>query len=384
MRDFHYHNPTNLVFGRGKIRSLDDYVPIDARVLIMAGGGSIKRNGIYDQVRQALGTRFVVEHWGIEPNPDLSSILPAKEIVTQHGCDFLLAVGGGSVVDATKFLAGICRSPEDPVTLLTRGCRFTSALPLGVVLTVPGTGSESNPHGAISYRAKRQKQLFSSPHCQPRFSILDPETTFSLPVTQIANGVVDTFVHVVEQYLTYPNGGAVSDRLAEALLLSLRELGPKVLSHPDDYDVRADLMWSSTLALNGLIGLGVPQDWTTHHIGHEITALFGLDHARTLAAILPAVLLTRQQQKAVKLLQYGARIFDITEGTDEYRILETIERTRRFFESLGLATRLSSYALTETCIAPIVANLKAARRIRLGERLDITLDDVASILKLAL
>jgi len=381
MREFTFQNPTRIIFGKGQIQSLRDQIPADARILMLAGGGSIKTNGVYQQVREALSERTWVEHWGIEPNPDVTGILPALELVRSERVNFLLAVGGGSVVDAAKFLAGIAVTAGEPLALLARGGRFTGALPLGVVLTAPGTGSESNSTGAISNRATSQKQIFSSPHCFPQFAILDPECTYTLPAKHVANGVVDAYTHVLEQYLTYPTGGMLSDRIAEGILVTLRECGPLALLEPDNFVIRANLMWSATLALNGLIGLGVPQDWTTHHIGHELTALFGIDHARSLAAVMPSVMKARRQQKAEKILQYGARVFGIQEGDLDHRIDSTIQQTRKFFESLGLQTRLGAYGISEADIPRIIANLKGARRVRLGERLDVTLEQVAGILK---
>jgi NADP-dependent alcohol dehydrogenase len=304
--------------------------------------------------------------------------------VRENNVDFLLAVGGGSVIDAAKAVAGLARSEGDAWSVLSKGARFGAALPLGVVLTMPGTGTESNAAAAISRRESKQKLVFINPLCFPRFAVLDPETTLSLPPRQIANGVVDAYVHVMEQYLTYPSGSTVADRLAEGLLLTLRELGPVALARPDDYDVRANLMWCSTLALNGLIGAGVPQDWTTHHIGHELTALFGIDHARTLAVVLPAVLTARREQKAEKLLQYGARVLGIDAGSNEERIERTIAETAAFFERMTLPTKLSAYQVDAAAIPQIIANLKASRRLRMGERLDITLEHAAKMLELAL
>jgi NADP-dependent alcohol dehydrogenase len=384
MRDFVFHNPTRILFGKGQIENLASEVPADARVLLLAGAGSIRQNGVLAQVQAALGSRIVGEVWDIEPNPDFTSVERAVAQARSTAADFLLAVGGGSVVDAAKAVAGLVRSEGDAWTVLSRGARFTSALPLGVVLTLPGTGTESNAAAAISRRATSQKIIFVNPVCFPRFAVLDPQTTFSLAPRQIANGVVDAYVHVVEQYLTYPSGATLSDRLAEALLLTLREQGPLALSRPDDYDVRANVMWSCTLALNGLIGCGVPQDWTTHHIGHELTALFGIDHARTLAVMLPSVLSIRREQKAEKLLQYGSRVLGIDSGSSEDRLERTIAGTAAFFESLGVPTKLSAYQLDAEVIPKVIANLKASRRLRMGERLDVTLDHAAKMLELSL
>ena len=255
---------------------------------------------------------------------------------------------------------------------------------MGVVLTLPATGSESNPTAVISRRAKGQKLHFATPLCQPLFAILDPETTYSLPTRQVANGIVDTFVHVMEQYLTYPAGGIVQDRLAEGLLQTLVEQGPLALSRPHDYDVRATIMWTSTLALNGLIGQGVPQDWSTHMIGHQLTALCGIDHARTLAAILPAVMDYKREQKREKILQYGARVFGIVSGDESTRITQAIEKTRQFFESVGTPAHLTAYGFDASQIPQIITGLKRDGLNKLGERENITPEDAGKILALAL
>lgn len=384
MREFTFHNPTRILFGRGQIANIKNEVPADARVLLLAGGGSIRQNGVLAQVEAALGERIVGSVWDIEPNPDFTSVERALGELKKCGASFLLAVGGGSVIDAAKAVAGLAGSEGDAWTTLTRGGRFASALPLGVVLTLPGTGTEANAAAAISRRETSQKVIFINQHCFPRFAVLDPETTLSLSPRQVANGVVDAFVHVLEQYLTYPVGAALTDRLAEALLLTLREQGPLALTQPNDYDVRANVMWASSLALNGLVGAGVPQDWTTHHIGHELTALFGIDHARTLAVMLPSVLTLRREQKSDKLLQYGARVFGISEGSNDERIDKTIAATVAFFEELSVPTKLSAYQLDAEAIPKVVSNLKASRRLRMGERLDITLEQATKMLEHAL
>ena len=384
MRNFNFQNPTRILFGRGQIENIAEQIPADARILIVAGGGSIRSNGVLDQVKTALEGRTVHEFWGIEPNPDVSVLLPALDVVRSESIDFLLAVGGGSVIDGAKFIAAAACAEGDPWAILAKGARVTSALPLGVVLTLPATGSESNGAAAISNRETGQKLVFVSPHCFPRFAVLDPETTFSLPPRQVANGIADAFVHVLEQYLTYPAGGALPDRLAEALLLTLTEQAPLALREPSNYEVRANLMWAANLALNGLIGQGVPQDWTTHHIGHELTALFGLDHARSLAVVLPAVLEARRSQKADKIRQFGERVFGVHAASEAEAIDATIAHTVAFFESLGIPTRLSAHGISEEAIPQIVAKLKANRRLRMGERLDITPDAAGKILTLAL
>jgi NADP-dependent alcohol dehydrogenase len=384
MRDFTFQNPTRILFGKGQIAASGREIPSTARVLMLAGSGSIRSNGVYEQVKAALGERLVGELWGIEPNPDVTHVIEGVTKARETNADFLLAVGGGSVADATKAVAGLARSEGDAWAILAKGGRFSDALPLGVVMTAPGTGSEANGAAAISNRVTKQKVVFVNALCFPRFAVLDPETTYSLSPRQVSNGVVDAFVHVLEQYLTFPAGGVLSDRLAEAVLLTLLEQGPLALSRPNDYAVRANVTWAASLALSGLIGLGVPQDWTTHHIGHELTALFGIDHARSLAALLPSVLHVRRQQKAEKLVQYGARVLGIVDGSPESRSERAIVKTAAFFESLDVPTQLAAYDLGSDPIPKVIANLKASRRVRMGEKLDVTLDDAAKILELAL
>ncbi|MBP8265735.1 MAG: iron-containing alcohol dehydrogenase, partial [Zoogloea sp.] len=346
MLNFDYYNPTQIVFGKGSVARLSQLVPADARVLVLYGGGSAERNGTLAEVEEALGERTVQRFGGIEPNPSYETLMEAVALIRREKLDFLLAVGGGSVIDGTKFVAAAVDYPRDPWHILeTFGTEIASALPFGAVLTLPATGSEMNNGSVISRKSIQAKLPFSSPHTFPRFSVLDPVKTFTLPPRQIANGVVDAFVHVIEQYLTYPVNAPVQDRYAEGLLQTLIEVGPQALALPEDYDVRANLMWAATQALNGLIGAGVPQDWATHMIGHEITAMFGLDHAQTLAVVLPAMLDLRREAKRDKLLQYAARVWNIDTGSDDARIDAAIARTRAFFESLGVKTRLSDYGI---------------------------------------
>ena len=374
MLNFDYYNPTQIVFGKGSVARLSQLVPADARVLVLYGGGSAERNGTLAEVEEALGERTVQRFGGIEPNPSYETLMEAVALIRREKLDFLLAVGGGSVIDGTKFVAAAVDYPRDPWHILeTFGTEIASALPFGAVLTLPATGSEMNNGSVISRKSIQAKLPFSSPHTFPRFSVLDPVKTFTLPPRQIANGVVDAFVHVVEQYLTYPVNAPVQDRYAEGLLQTLIEVGPQALAVPEDYDVRANLMWTATQALNGLIGAGVPQDWATHMIGHEITAMFGLDHAQTLAVVLPAMLDLRREAKRDKLLQYAARVWNIDTGSDDARIDAAIARTRAFFESLGVKTRLSDYGIGTDAPQRLLAQLEAHGMTALGERRDMDL-----------
>ena len=374
MLNFDYYNPTQIVFGKGSVARLSQLVPADARVLVLYGGGSAERNGTLAEVEEALGERTVQRFGGIEPNPSYETLMEAVALIRREKLDFLLAVGGGSVIDGTKFVAAAVEYPRDPWHILeTFGTEIAGALPFGAVLTLPATGSEMNNGSVISRKSIQAKLPFSSPHTFPRFSVLDPVKTFTLPPRQIANGVVDAFVHVVEQYLTYPVNAPVQDRYAEGLLQTLIEVGPQALAVPEDYDVRANLMWTATQALNGLIGAGVPQDWATHMIGHEITAMFGLDHAQTLAVVLPAMLDLRREAKRDKLLQYAARVWNIDTGSDDARIDAAIARTRAFFESLGVKTRLSDYGIGTDAPERLLAQLEAHGMTALGERRDMDL-----------
>lgn len=375
MLNFEFQNPTRIVFGKDTVSSLDKLVPNDARVLILYGGQSAERTGTLSEVRQALGERTRHEFGGIEANPTLETMLKAVELVRAQNIDFLLAVGGGSVIDGTKFVAAAANFSGDPWQILESfGGAVHCALPLGVVLTLSATGSEMNAGAVVTRKATQTKAFFTSPLVFPKFSILDPTKTYTLPARQLANGVVDSFTHIVEQYLTYPVGGRVQDRLAEGLLQTLIEIGLKVVKEPVDYETRANLMWTATVALNGLVGAGVPQDWATHLVGHELTAQFGMDHAQTLAVLLPSMLRVRRDGKRAKLLQYAERVWGITQGSEDERIDLAIEQTRTFFESVGVKTHLSDYGISADAIDSLVHQLQEHHMTQLGERQDVTLD----------
>ncbi|OXI48589.1 iron-containing alcohol dehydrogenase [Burkholderia aenigmatica] len=385
MQNFSYYNPTRIVFGEGTVSRLDDLIPRDARVLVLYGGESARKNGTLDEVRAALGAREIQEFGGIEPNPTYETLMKAVAQVSASRIDFLLAVGGGSVIDGTKFVAAAALFDGEPWSIMeAHGANVHAALPFGSVLTLPATGSEMNNGGVVTRRATHAKLAFRSEHVFPAFSILDPTKTYTLPPRQIANGVVDAFTHIVEQYLTYPADGLAQDRFAEGLLQTLIEIGPKALAEPHDYAVRANLMWVATLALNGLIGAGVPQDWATHMVGHELTARYDIDHARTLAVVLPSMLQVRRDSKRAKLLQYAVRVWHITSGPDDARIDEAIARTRAFFERLDVKTRLADYGVGADAIDQLVAQLDEHGMTQLGEQKDVTLDVSRRVLEGAL
>ena len=327
-------------------------MPAKAKILLTYGGGSIKRNGIISQVALALKNWQVIEFGGIEPNPRYETCMKAVELVRAEGIDFLLAVGGGSVLDGTKFIAAaVPYKGSDPWDMLTDWELVpANPLPIGCVMTLPATGSEATAGRSLRGNRRRTSCFSSRRRTYPRFSILDPETTYTLPPRQTANGVVDAFVHTIEQYLTYPADAPLQDRQAEAILLTLIEEGPKALADPRNYAVRANLMWCATQALNGLIACGVPQDWTTHMIGHEFTALYGIDHAQSLALVLPGILQHERGRKQAKLLQYAARVWGIRDGDDDARATQAIEKTEQFFRSLGVGTRFSDYNIPHEAI----------------------------------
>lgn len=368
MQNFDYYNPTHIIFGQGRITELKTHIPADARILLLYGGGSIKHNGTYDETLSALEGHTIFEFSGIEPNPTYETLMKAVEIVKQENIDFLLAVGGGSVIDGTKFIAAASCFKGDPWTILeTHGRNVTAAIPFGAILTLPATGSEMNEGAVITRSEIKAKLAFSNSLVFPKFSILDPTKTYTLPARQIANGVVDAFVHVMEQYLTYPAAGMVQDRFSEGLLLTLIEVGPQALAEPENYEVRANLMWTATMALNGLISAGVPQDWATHMLGHELTALYGLDHAQTLAIILPSMMEVRREEKRDKLLQYAERIWNIKNVSDDARIDLAIAKTRKFFEEMGVKTHLGDYQLGKEAIDAVVDQLSKHGMTALGE-----------------
>lgn len=350
MNNFTFQNPTRLIFGKGTIEKLATVIPLSHRIMVTFGGGSVKRNGVYDTIVKALKERNFIEFWGIEPNPTVETVRRAVKLATDKEVDFLLAVGGGSVIDGTKLIAAGMQYTGDPWELVLKGSYYQTT-PMGTVLTLPATGSEMNNGAVISCQETHEKYPFYSNY--PLFSILDPETTFSLPDYQIACGIADTFVHVMEQYLTTTDQSRLMDRWAEGILDTLIEIAPAIRKNKADYNTMADFMLSATLGLNGFISMGVSQDWATHMIGHELTALHGLTHGATLAIVFPGTLRTLRKQKEGKILQYGERVWGITKGSTDERIDETIRKTEDLFHSLGLPTRLSEVNIGEDTIKEI-------------------------------
>jgi NADP-dependent alcohol dehydrogenase len=381
MYNFEYQNPVKIIFGKGEITKVGQNIPKGSKVLLTYGGGSIFKNGVYEQVKSSIRGFEVIEFGGIEPNPHYETLMKAVEIVRNEGVTFLLSVGGGSVLDGTKFIAAAAHYlKRDPWEILSRHAPVEKTVPIGAVLTLPATGSEMNGSAVITRVETTEKLSFMSPLVMPAFSVLDPEVIFSLPDRQVANGIVDAFVHVIEQYLTFPVNSPIQDRFAESILITLVEEGPKVLANRNDYEAAANFMWSATLALNGLIGVGVPQDWATHMIGHELTAYHGIDHARTLAIVLPGVMNIKRKLKRDKILQLGERVWGIKEGSADERIDVTILKTIDFFESVGIPTRLPDYKVPAETIYTICARFKR-RGYKIGEKADIGPAEIKEILE---
>ena len=381
MYNFVFQNPVKILFGKGQISNLSQELPKDKKILLTYGGGSIFKNGVYDQVKAATKGMKVLEFGGIEPNPHFETLMKAVAIVKEEKIDYLLSVGGGSVLDGTKFIAAAALfEGEDPWDICAKSneIAIAQALPIGAVLTLPATGSEMNGNSVVTRVETQEKLSFASLAVMPQFSVLDPEVIFSLPDRQVANGVVDAFIHVMEQYLTFPVNAPIQDRFAESILKTLIEEGPKVLANRNDYDAAANFMWSATMALNGLIGMGVPQDWATHMVGHELTAYHGIDHARTLAIVLPGMMHIRRKEKQAKILQYGERIWNIKEGSIDERIDQAIAKTIEFFESVGIKTTLADYEVPTVTIEKI-ANRFETREFKIGEKADIDSSEIKQI-----
>ena len=386
MNNFNFHNPVKILFGKGKIAELSKNVPANARILLTYGGGSIHKNGVYDQVIAALKGFTIVEFGGIEPNPHYETLMKAVKVVKAEKIDFLLAVGGGSVLDGTKFIAAAALyAGELAWDIAAKQISVSKALPLGAVLTLAATGSEMNSGGVITREATQEKFAFGSPVLFPVFSVLDPTITYSLPQRQVANGIVDAYVHVIEQYLTYPVNSPVQDRFAEGILLTLIEEGPKAsTAETPDYENRANLMWAATMALNGLLSTGVKSDWATHMIGHELTAFHGIDHAVTLAIVLPGLMRLMKDKRREKLLQYATRVWNITEGTDEQRIESAIQQTESFFRQVGISTLLSEHHVGQDTIDKIVERFTQRKMRAVGAQQDVSIADVGELLKMRL
>ncbi len=385
MLNFELKNPVKILFGKGEIAKIASEIPKNEKVLLLYGGGSIKKNGIYNQVETALKNHTWIEFGGIPANPEYDILLEALNVIKSEKITYLLAVGGGSVIDGTKFLSSAALyEGEEPWDILANGIRTEVGMPFGTVLTLPATGSEMNSGAVVSRKSIGEKLGMGGPGLFPQFSVLDPTVVATIPKRQLANGVTDAFTHVMEQYMTYPVGADLQDRIAESIMVSLIETAPKIIANPSDYTTAANFMWCCTMALNGLIQKGVPTDWAIHAIGHELTAQYGIDHARTLAVIAPSHYRYNIETKKEKLAQYAQRVWNITEGTMEQKAEAAIKKSEEFFQSMEIGTRLSDYTSQfEGTAKRIKTSLINRGWVALGEHKKVTPDDVEKIVEMS-
>ncbi len=387
MNNFELYNPVNYVFGKGQTEKLASLVPKGAKVLVAYGGGSIFKNGVHDQVKAALNGFEIVAFGGIEPNPRFETLMKAVHIIREQNIDFILAVGGGSVIDGVKFISAAVKFEGDAADILRKRILFTDlsqVIPFGTVLTLPATGSEMNSGAVVTIEATHEKLTLGGSALFPKFSIVDPTVITSLPKRQLQNGVVDAFTHVMEQYLTYQHDALLQDRFAESILKTLIEVGPSVVENPSDYKLASNFVWCATMALNGLIQKGVPSDWATHMIGHELTALYEIDHARTLAIIGPNLYKVMFDTKKEKLAQYGERVWNIHEGSIEATAHKAIEKTIEFFHIMGMKTKISENAENIENTADFIVHRFEERGWKaLGEKQNITPEKVREIVEMS-
>lgn len=385
MRDFEFYNPVKIIFGKNKIEKIAKELKAYKKIMLIYGQGSIKRNGIYDRVVSVLEDKDFIEFSGIEPNPSYETLMQAVDLAKENNVDFLLAVGGGSVIDGTKFIsAAIKYSGDDPWNMLSKCERVLAAVPLGSVLTIPATGSEMNGGAVISRKSSGEKLSFGSYLLMPKFSILEPEVMYSLPDIQIANGIVDAFVHVLEQYLTYPMNADLQDEWSASLLRVIVKNGKAVLKNRKDYDANSNLMWAATMSLNGLIAKGVVEDWSTHIIGHEITALYNIAHAQTLAIVLPGIMRSQKKEKFEKLIHFAKNVWGFDSGNNEENVENAILKTEDFFNEIGIKTKLSDYNIPKEAIEKICKNLEKKNFVELGENKSVSPEVVREVLTFSL
>jgi NADP-dependent alcohol dehydrogenase len=387
MLNFELYNPTNLIFGKNQIEKLANQIPVNSKILLAYGGGSIFQNGIYNSIIQQLKGFEIVEFGGIEPNPHYETLMKAVTIVREQNINFILAVGGGSVIDGVKFISAAVHFDGDPMNILKKRILFTDVskvIPFGTVLTIPATGSEMNSGAVVTIEATQEKLVLGGSALFPKFSFCDPTVIHSLPKRQLQNGVVDAYTHVLEQYLTYPHDAILQDRIAESILQTLIEIGPGVVENPTDYKLASNFMWCCTMALNGLLNKGVPVDWATHMIGHELTALYNIDHARTLAIIGPNLYRVLFETKKEKLAQYGERVWQVTGSTIDEKASQAIEKTVTFFQTMGMQTKLSEYTTEYKNTADFIVNRFEERGWKaLGEKQNITLEKIKEIVEMS-
>ena len=384
MLNFELYNPTKIIFGKDQYTQLAHEIPENSKILMVYGGGSIFKNGIYDKVKKALADFEMLEFGGVEANPYYETLLEAVKVVKTENIDFILAVGGGSVIDGVKFIAATAAYEGDPLDVFYRKYRPAKAVPFGTVLTLPATGSEMNSGWVVSRKETQEKISFGCVWTFPQFSLCDPTVITSLPKRQLQNGVVDAFSHVLEQYLTYAHDAILQDKIAESIMKTLIEIGPKVVTSPEDYKLASNFMWSCTMALNGLLSKGVPTDWATHMIGHELTALYNIDHARTLAIIGPSLYRVMFDSKKEKLAQFGREVFGLTGAEDEVAH-KAIDALEGFFHTMGMKTKIKENTTQDISATArfITDRFEKRGQTSMGERQNVTLDKVKEIVEMS-
>lgn len=387
MQNFTFWNPTKLIFGKGQLEQLKTEVPqYGNKVLLVYGGGSIKRSGLYDRVIQLLNeiNVEVFELAGVEPNPRLSTVHKGVQICRTEGIDFLLAVGGGSVIDCTKAIAAGTKYEGETWDLMTRKAVATEALPFGTVLTLAATGSEMNAGSVITNWETNEKYGWGSPVTFPKFSILDPENTFTVPRDQTIYGIVDMMSHVFEHYFHLEENTLLQDRMCESLITTVMETAPKLLEDLENYEYRATILYNGTMALNGMLSMGYRGDWATHNIEHAVSAVYDIPHGGGLAILFPNWMKHNLKVKPERFKQLAVRVFGVNpEGkTDEEAGLEGIEKLREFWNSIGAPSRLADYDIDDSKIE-VMAD-KAMVYGEFGNFKKLNREDVISIYRASL
>ncbi len=387
LQNFVYHNPTKLIFGRDQLEHLKNELPqYGNRILFVYGGGSIKKIGLYDQVIGLLKEMNVhtFELSGVEPNPRLTTVYKGIDICKQNDIQFILAVGGGSVIDCAKAIAAGTKYDGDVWDLVTKKKEAEDALPIGVVLTLAATGSEMNSNSVITRWETNEKYVWKSPHVYPKFSILDPAYTIYVPKEQTVYGIVDMMSHVLEQYFHTPTNAPVQERMCEAVLQTIIETAPLLVEDLENYDLRETILFAGTIALNGTLSMGVQSDWGTHHIEHALSAVYDIPHGGGLAIIQPNWMKYVVDENVEKFKQLAIRVFDVDPtGKDEREIaLEGIKKLRQFWTSIGAPERLSDYQIDDSNLELLADKVMDGGEI--GNFKKLNRDDVLEILKMSL
>ncbi|WP_077624079.1 iron-containing alcohol dehydrogenase [Sediminibacillus massiliensis] len=388
MQNFTYYNPTKLIFGKGQLDQLKTEVPqYGKKVLMVYGGGSIKRNGLYDQVKNTLAEigAEVFELSGVEPNPRVSTARKGVDICKTEGIEFLLAVGGGSTIDCTKAIAAGAKYDGDVWDIVTKQAPADDALPFGTVLTLAATGSEMNAGSVITNWETNEKYGWGSPHTFPKFSILDPVNTFSVPRNQTIYGIVDMMSHALEHYFHHETNTLLQDRMVESILITVMETAPKLLDDLESYEHRATILYNGTMALNGVVNMGYRGDWATHNLEHAVSAVHDIPHGGGLAIIFPNWMKHCLDENPARFKQLAVRVFNVDpEGkSDREAGLEGIEKLREFWNSIDAPSQLRDYDITEDSIE-LMAEKTVVANPEFGNFKKLNKEDSLQILRASL